>query len=261
MTSGTVLGLHRRGGRGGSRSERSRGVRGSGAERGRSGEICTRLRPPKRRRPWLNRPKTATGVKASPVAKRVAADKGISLASVSGSGPGGRITKDDVLAADGGQTRAAAKRRCPATWRTMPSLTVRRLASENNILLSEVAQGRPLSSLTRYDVMSAVASREAGKPVTIEPQFLPPDGLGRRRLPRRLRCRLRPRRRSGAPAHSPHSAECRRRGRRVGQAHAHATAHCAQHGGQRVHRAACDYHVGCEHVRRTGAPQGAQGGV
>ena len=42
--------------------------------------------------------------------------------------------------------------------------------------LREIAQGRPLSSLTRYDVMSAVASREAGKTVEIEPRFAPPPG-------------------------------------------------------------------------------------
>jgi len=35
-------------------------------------------------------------IKASPLAKRVAADKGINLAQVTGTGPSGRITKDDV---------------------------------------------------------------------------------------------------------------------------------------------------------------------
>jgi pyruvate dehydrogenase E2 component (dihydrolipoamide acetyltransferase) len=36
-------------------------------------------------------------VKASPLAKKVAADKGVSLATLSGTGPGGRIIKKDVL--------------------------------------------------------------------------------------------------------------------------------------------------------------------
>lgn len=43
------------------------------------------------------------GVKASPSAKRVARKKGIDLASLEGSGPGGRITKEDVLAAANAQ--------------------------------------------------------------------------------------------------------------------------------------------------------------
>jgi pyruvate dehydrogenase E2 component (dihydrolipoamide acetyltransferase) len=42
-------------------------------------------------------------IKASPVARRVAGERGVDLASVEGSGPGGRIVKADVLAAaDGG---------------------------------------------------------------------------------------------------------------------------------------------------------------
>ena len=36
-------------------------------------------------------------IKASPLAKKVAAEKGVSLASLTGTGPGGRIVKNDVL--------------------------------------------------------------------------------------------------------------------------------------------------------------------
>ena len=36
-------------------------------------------------------------VKASPLAKKIAADKGVALASLTGTGPGGRIVKSDVL--------------------------------------------------------------------------------------------------------------------------------------------------------------------
>jgi 2-oxoglutarate dehydrogenase E1 component len=44
---------------------------------------------------------TGEGVKASPVAVRVAAAEGVDLSRVSGSGPAGRITKADVLSASG----------------------------------------------------------------------------------------------------------------------------------------------------------------
>ena len=48
------------------------------------------------------------GTRATPVAQRVAAAHGIDLADVSGSGPAGRIGKEDVLAAlDGGATNGA----------------------------------------------------------------------------------------------------------------------------------------------------------
>ncbi len=48
------------------------------------------------------------GLKVSPVAARVAAAEGVSLAAVSGSGPGGRVTKADVLAARDGVAAPAA---------------------------------------------------------------------------------------------------------------------------------------------------------
>jgi len=44
-------------------------------------------------------PAASTGerIKASPLAKKIAGEKGIDLASIQGSGPGGRILKEDVL--------------------------------------------------------------------------------------------------------------------------------------------------------------------
>lgn len=114
---------------------------------------------------------------ATPVARRVAADKGVALGAVAGTGPGGRITKEDVLStaekpagAQAGQSTRAA---LPGDLADVASLAVRRVAAQNNINLEEVAAGRPLSSLNRYDVLSAVASRDAGEPVTVEPRFAP----------------------------------------------------------------------------------------
>jgi len=52
-------------------------------------------------------------VKASPLAKRLAAEMGVDLAALKGSGPDGRIVKEDVLAA-AGTTRPAERRRAEA---------------------------------------------------------------------------------------------------------------------------------------------------
>jgi multifunctional 2-oxoglutarate metabolism enzyme len=49
----------------------------------------------------------AAGVRATPVARRVAEATGVDLASVSGSGPGAKVTKEDVLAAGNGSPGAA----------------------------------------------------------------------------------------------------------------------------------------------------------
>lgn len=51
-------------------------------------------------------------VRVSPVAERLAAEKGVDLAQVTGTGPGGRITKDDVLAA--AEQTAAGKPAAPS---------------------------------------------------------------------------------------------------------------------------------------------------
>jgi pyruvate dehydrogenase E2 component (dihydrolipoamide acetyltransferase) len=56
----------------------------------------------------INAPASANGgserTKASPVARRVAKEKGLDLATLEGSGPGGRIVKADVEKADGAPT-------------------------------------------------------------------------------------------------------------------------------------------------------------
>ncbi|MFP4069929.1 MAG: dihydrolipoamide acetyltransferase family protein [Opitutales bacterium] len=44
-------------------------------------------------------PKDGRRIKASPLARKIAAEKGIDLSHIEGSGPGGRIVKDDVLQA------------------------------------------------------------------------------------------------------------------------------------------------------------------
>ena len=46
-------------------------------------------------------------VRASPVARRLAEDRGVDLSLIEGTGPGGRITKDDVLAVAPGPVEAA----------------------------------------------------------------------------------------------------------------------------------------------------------
>lgn len=55
-------------------------------------------------------------VKASPLARKVAKDNGVNLASVQGSGPGGRVVRKDVEAAlAGGQTSKVESRPQPST--------------------------------------------------------------------------------------------------------------------------------------------------
>jgi len=57
------------------------------------------------------------GVKASPLAKRLAAEMGVDLASLKGSGPEGRIVKEDVIAAGGSRPRSDRRRPQPTAER------------------------------------------------------------------------------------------------------------------------------------------------
>jgi len=45
----------------------------------------------------MEKPEAAVRIKASPLAKKIAKEKGVDLTQVTGTGPGGRITKEDVL--------------------------------------------------------------------------------------------------------------------------------------------------------------------
>src|SRR5256885_16351671 len=54
------------------------------------------------------------GARISPVARRAAAAEGVDLGGVEGSGPGGRVTKADVLAAAGNGAATATRPVAPA---------------------------------------------------------------------------------------------------------------------------------------------------
>src|SRR5213076_2431783 len=66
-------------------------------------------------------PADATRVKASPLARRIAKEAGVDLKLVTGTGPGGRVTKRDLESAGGGvlaEARPVAAQ--PAPQREVP---------------------------------------------------------------------------------------------------------------------------------------------
>tara|TARA_B110000977_G_scaffold200196_1_gene289848 strand:- start:263 stop:1537 length:1275 start_codon:yes stop_codon:yes gene_type:complete len=71
-------------------------------------------------------PAASTGarIKASPLAKKIAAEKGIDLATVQGSGPGGRILKEDVLKAKPVAASPAASAPAAAPAATLEALEI-----------------------------------------------------------------------------------------------------------------------------------------
>jgi pyruvate dehydrogenase E2 component (dihydrolipoamide acetyltransferase) len=63
-------------------------------------------------------------VKASPLAKKVAAEKQLSIEKIPGTGPGGRIVKRDVEAFVPGPAAAALRASAPAPGRPVPSVQI-----------------------------------------------------------------------------------------------------------------------------------------
>ena len=71
------------------------------------------------------------GLKASPLAKRIAKENNVALAQISGSGPRGRIIKDDVLAfANSGAGRAGLVRRNPQEYSVSKNSNIRKVIAK-----------------------------------------------------------------------------------------------------------------------------------
>jgi pyruvate dehydrogenase E2 component (dihydrolipoamide acetyltransferase) len=91
-------------------------------------------RPVSARTEILPPPSTLPGrgrIKASPLARRLAEEKGIDLASIAGTGPDGRIEKDDVLSAVDTRAAAAPSRDLVVPLSPMRRAIARRVAQSN----------------------------------------------------------------------------------------------------------------------------------
>ena len=112
------------------------------------------------------------GVKATPVARRVAQEEGISLDAISGTGSGGQITKDDVLShvaqAKRGDGSPSALSAAEVAHISQP---VARLAATYNVDVREVAGERPLGDITRHDILRFVAQRDGLDHLPTEPDY------------------------------------------------------------------------------------------
>jgi pyruvate dehydrogenase E2 component (dihydrolipoamide acetyltransferase) len=135
-------------------------------------------------------PGAAGAVSATPVARRIAEAEGIDLTGLTGSGPGGKITRQDVerqLTAVKGDGKVRAT---PAA---------RRLAQEAGLDLSTVQGSGPRGRVQGSDVQAALAARPAAPPpvpaavvavpqpvfVSGEPVIVPLEGM-RRTIAQRL---------------------------------------------------------------------------
>lgn len=121
---------------------------------------------------------TPAGGPVSALAAKVAAEHGVNLAAVHGSGPGGRITKEDVLAAaQAGTARFVAGNAAALSgpvslpsfdghnMATFLSPVVRKLASEHNLDVSRIRGTGEGGRVTKADVEAALANGSAYAPL------------------------------------------------------------------------------------------------
>lgn len=102
------------------------------------------------------------GLRASPLAQRMAREMGINLSTVSGSGRGGRIMREDLEAAAPSASAAATK--------PLAAPAVRKTARDLGVDLREVTPTGLLGQITRTDLMDFVAAR-AGQPAPTSPNL------------------------------------------------------------------------------------------
>jgi multifunctional 2-oxoglutarate metabolism enzyme len=99
----------------------------------------------------IEAPPTGDGGRSSPVARRVAADRGIDLGKVRGTGIGGRITKADVLAAAKGDGAGAAAEAPPAEGET------RTLRGPAAMLAKAMEESRSIPTATSFRTLAVDA--------------------------------------------------------------------------------------------------------
>ena len=90
-------------------------------------------------------------VRASPIARRLARERGIDLSTLTGSGPGGRIVEEDVLSHQAPTSEAAAPAISDSEVRASP--IARRLARERGIELSKIPGTGPGGRVGEEDVL------------------------------------------------------------------------------------------------------------
>lgn len=137
-------------------------------------------------------------LKVSPIARRLATERGIDLTALQGTGPGGRIVEADVLAAEIDAGPAAAPGAEDSVQRSSPM--ARKVARELGVDLDTVQGTGPGGRITKDDV-EAAASAPAATEVTstasshpagakaAEDQILPLRGM-RKTIARRMHASL-----------------------------------------------------------------------
>jgi pyruvate dehydrogenase E2 component (dihydrolipoamide acetyltransferase) len=114
-------------------------------------------------------------LKISPVARKLAEERGIDPARLEGTGPGGRITKEDVLrASEVAPAIARAAAMATAEERLKISPIARKLAEEYGIDPATVTGTGPGGRITKDDILGVVDAAPAAPPAPSTAPAMPP---------------------------------------------------------------------------------------
>ena len=126
-----------------------------------------------------------SGTVASPAARRIARERGVDLAGLKGSGPGGRIVARDVAVAptDGDRLRTAVVASITSSWRQIPHVHV-----GGELVADGIARARATAAATAPVTVTVtdllvVALARALREVPELNALLRPDGSVERSLP------------------------------------------------------------------------------
>ncbi|MEP2736414.1 MAG: 2-oxo acid dehydrogenase subunit E2 [Erythrobacter sp.] len=130
----------------------------------------------------------ASGPAASPTARKLAKAEGVDLASLTGTGPKGKITKGDVEEAIANGARGGPSTSAPSTS-PAPTLTpqasgarikasplAKRIAEQKGLDLSAITGSGPGGRIIKSDVENAQPSAPAAASTTPAPTVAPEDG-------------------------------------------------------------------------------------
>src|SRR6185369_13739252 len=138
--------------------------------------------------------KEATGVKASPLARKIASERGVDLSGVRGTGPGGRIVREDVEGAGGAAPAGAAPPPSARPADAVPSAGRRELSRTRKTTAKRMADAKRdvphFYASADLDMGEAVRVREqlvqlggAFEGVTVTHLLVKACGMALRRVP------------------------------------------------------------------------------
>ena len=128
-------------------------------------ELPETAAPPQKAEETTPQPPPSPTADATPVARKIAAVEGVDLSNVQGSGPGGKVTKQDVQSA-----LVSPGTRIEGDGKVYATPAARRVANERGVMLTGIAGSGPGGRIQAADVETGAVAQPPLPPVITRPQ-------------------------------------------------------------------------------------------